>query len=394
MARIRSLVARSPDEMHRVSTPLELFMDLCFVVAVAQAAVSLHHALGHGHTAEALIRYPLVFFAIWWAWMNFTWFASAYDNDDVLYRLAVFVQIAGVLVIAAGIPSAFDDGDFALLVVGYVIMRLSMVALWWRAASSDPERRVTALRYAGGIALVQVGWCLALLAPGAGSGLFLLLIASELCVPVFAERAGPTTWHPHHIAERYGGFTIIVLGESILSTTVAVRAGIDVGHDQWAVLLLGVGDLVVVCAMWWIYFSLPAGEVVHSVREQFGSGSPGKAYLWGYGHYLVFAAAAAAGAGVAIGVDNAVGGTHLSPAAASLEVAVPVAIYVVVVRVLHRDVLDGIARWTWIPASVAVVAAGMLGAPLLVIGALLVAMVAAEQLSRSGSRSVVPPSHG
>ena len=79
---------RSPAESHRTATPLELFFDLWFVVAVAQAANSLHHALADGHAADGVVGYPLVFFAIWWAWMNFTWFASAYDNDDVLYRLA------------------------------------------------------------------------------------------------------------------------------------------------------------------------------------------------------------------------------------------------------------------------------------------------------------------
>src|SRR5471030_3410623 len=89
--------ARSPLEPHRTSTPLELFFDLVFVVAISQAAGELHHAIAAGRTLEGLAGYLLVFFAIWWAWMNFTWFASAYDCDDVPYRLAVFVQMAGAL---------------------------------------------------------------------------------------------------------------------------------------------------------------------------------------------------------------------------------------------------------------------------------------------------------
>src|SRR5262245_18496955 len=91
----RPMRARGTDEAHRVSTPLERFVDLCFVVAVAQASARLHHALVEGHLAQALLGYPMVFFAIWWAWMNFTWFASAYDTDDVPYRVAVLVQIVG-----------------------------------------------------------------------------------------------------------------------------------------------------------------------------------------------------------------------------------------------------------------------------------------------------------
>ena len=80
----------------------------------------------------------MVFFAIWWAWMNFTWFASAYDNDDVPYRLTVLVQIAGSLVMAAGIPRWFDGGGNVVIVIGYVIMRLAMVTQWMRAARIGP----------------------------------------------------------------------------------------------------------------------------------------------------------------------------------------------------------------------------------------------------------------
>lgn len=80
---------RSPDELHRAATPLELFFDLVFVVAIAQAGYALHHSLAEGHILQAVINYFAVFFAIWWAWMNFSWFASAYDNGDVPYRLAV-----------------------------------------------------------------------------------------------------------------------------------------------------------------------------------------------------------------------------------------------------------------------------------------------------------------
>ncbi len=98
------MVARRSDEDHRASSPLELFFDLCFVVAVSQASSELHHSLVADDIRTGIVGFCLVFFAIWWAWMNFTWFASAYDVDDVPYRLTVLVQIAGVLILAAGIP--------------------------------------------------------------------------------------------------------------------------------------------------------------------------------------------------------------------------------------------------------------------------------------------------
>src|SRR5580658_10592916 len=122
------MTARDPNEAHRASTPLELFFDLTFAAAVAQAAEGLQQGLVDGNARHVLVVYPLVFFAIWWGWMNFTWFASAYDTDDVLYRIAVLVQMAGVLILAAGVPRALDHWDFSLMVVGYVVMRLAMVS--------------------------------------------------------------------------------------------------------------------------------------------------------------------------------------------------------------------------------------------------------------------------
>src|SRR6202042_3050644 len=109
--------------------------------AVAQAADGLGQGLATGSVHRVLIGFPLVFFAIWWAWMNFTWFASAYDTDDAAYRLAVLVLMAGVLILAAGIPRALERMDYGVMVTGYVIMRLAMDSLWLRAAISDPSTR-------------------------------------------------------------------------------------------------------------------------------------------------------------------------------------------------------------------------------------------------------------
>ncbi len=186
----RPMRARDPEQPHRASTNLELLFDLCFVVAVAVAAGQLHHAIAEGHAGAVLIGYAQVFFAIWWAWLNFTWFASGYDTDDVPYRLTTVVQIAGVLILAAGLPRVFATGDFSIIVIGYVIMRFAMVAQWLRAASADPGRRATARRYALGITLCQIGWIVRLILPGESGNLsFLALASAELAVPLWAGAA-------------------------------------------------------------------------------------------------------------------------------------------------------------------------------------------------------------
>ncbi|MDC2950035.1 low temperature requirement protein A [Streptomyces heilongjiangensis] len=353
---LRRLVARGRREAHRAASPLELFFDLCFVVAVAQAGVQLVHAVAENHVAEGIVNYAMIFFAIWWAWMNFTWFASAYDNDDVLYRVVTLVQIFGVLVLAAGIARAFEDHDFLLVWLGYVIMRLAMTAHWLRVArSTEGAERVMALRYAGGVALCQVGWLGLLILPEpARPWLFLGMAFLELCVPVYAEKDFATSWHPRHIAERYGLFTIIVLGETILAATVAVKSAADENDALGELLPIALGGLLIVFSAWWIYFTVPIHGHLRSNKESF---------LWGYGHYLIFASAAAIGAGLEVAVEEAVNKAHLSTPAASAAVTLPTALYLLSVWALHaRHYKVGTAQQAVLPlAALAVVLCTFLG---------------------------------
>src|SRR3954454_582694 len=117
-------------------------------------------------------------------------------------------------------------------------MRAAMIAQWLRAARADPIQRTTARRYAAGTTAVQVGWLLRLLLPG-GWGIvgFFVLVGAELLVPMFAERGSMTTWHPHHIAERYGLFVIIVLGECVQAATTAVQAAVSARGISAALLV-------------------------------------------------------------------------------------------------------------------------------------------------------------
>jgi low temperature requirement protein LtrA len=325
----RPMGPRDRDEPHRSATPLELLFDLCFVVAVAQAADRLHHALIEGHIADGVVSYGSVFFAIWWAWMNFTWFASAYDTDDVAYRLLTLLQIGGVLLLAAGVPDGFDRQDFTIVTVGYVLMRVAMVTQWLRVAHDHPAGRATALRYAAGIAVVQLGWIGLLAMPLAWRGPgFLLLAGLELAVPVWAERSTrPTPWHPDHIAERYGLFTLIVLGECVLAATVTVQDAMGTGGLSPALGVVAAGGLVLLFALWWCYFDRPTAEGLRA--------SPRSAFGWGYWHLVVFASLAAVGAGLQVVAETVDHHGPLSDRAAAMTLAVPVALFLVVLGLLH-----------------------------------------------------------
>ena len=376
------MVARDTGEQHRAATPLELFFDLVFVAAVAQAAAGLHHALAEGHTGAGLLGYAMVFFAIWWAWMNFTWFASAYDTDDVPYRLAVFVQMAGALVLAAGVPRALGHRDFAIATLGYVIMRAAAVPQWLRAARGDASHRASCLRFAAGITLVQAGWVARLALPGnwatAGFG---VLVVAELVVPVIAERHAPTAWHPGHIAERYGLFTLIVLGESILAASVAVQSALDSRAGFGDLLTTAAGGLLIVFSMWWTYFAKPAERLFTSLRFSM---------VWGYGHYFVFGAAAAVGAGLTLSVDRVVADPHVSERVTSAALTIPVGVYLIAVWALHLRP-HHVAFWhaaVFPVAAVLVLAATFTAQPVLISGLI---MAVTLTVSIAAAARVLPP---
>ncbi|MCI0687136.1 MAG: low temperature requirement protein A [Sporichthyaceae bacterium] len=373
----RPMRARDGAEQHRSATPLELLFDLCFVVAVALAADELHHELSEGQLEYG--RYLMVFFAIWWAWMNVTWFASAYDTDDVPYRLAMFAEIAGVLILAAGVPRAFQDADFAVVTLGYAVMRVALAAQWLRAGLGHPAGRTTALRFAAGVTVCMIGWALLLLVPVERRVPWLLLmIVAELLVPLWAERAGRTSWHPEHIAERYGLFTLIVLGETVFAATLAVQAALDTGGATRALLISAGAGLVVVFGMWWVYFDQPAARFLVSNREGF---------LWGYGHFVIFASAAAMGAGLLVKVDHITGTAHISPAAAGAAVAVPAAVFLFAVWFLQvRPHHRGSAQnWAFLAAVGLALAAPLAGPATLPALALVLAALVAVCVLTTGA---------
>jgi low temperature requirement protein LtrA len=337
---------RSSTEAHRASSPLELLFDLTFVVAVSSLVGQLAEQLVEGHPV-AIVAYLQVFFAIWWAWMNFTWFASAYDVDDVLYRVFTLVQMAGVLVLAAGVPVAFGNSNYVVIVIGYLIMRVAMVGQWIRAGIEHPATRCAAFRYAGGVLLVQLGWVLRLLLPPElALASFVVLAIAEMAVPVWAERRVHTSWHPGHIAERYSLFVIILLGESVAVATMAMQQALQATGVTPQLIAIGVAGLELLFGVWWLYFLEPSESGLRRRRQW--------SYFWGYGHYVLFAAIAAVGVGLEVAVKSVSGEHVISAVGAGYVLAVPVAVVLAVLYVLYRPLSGGadIPGFVLLPAAV------------------------------------------
>lgn len=340
----------------RPSTPLELLFDLCFVVAVAALAGELHHGLGAGHAVEASLAYGLIFVPIWWAWMSYTWFATAFSHDDTVTRLLTFAQMGGILAVSAAVPSAFE-GHVVPFALTYSVMRVPLIVQWLRSAAADSAHRGFALTYAAGSTLAQVLWVAGALVGGrVGAGVLVGALGVELATPMLAVRRSPDrVFHPRHIAERYGLFTLIVLGESILAVTSGLLPVVEGRAPVVGGIVIVGCALVVAAAVWWAYFGTLGTDALERHRRA--------AFLWGYGHYVVFAAVAAIGAGIRAVIDSLTLSTHPAPAG-TVVTAAAAALAMLALGGLARTADAGIG--TTPPfVSAAVLAATALAAPAL-----------------------------
>lgn len=330
--RLRPMGGRDPKEHGRSTTPLELLYDLTYVVAIAAASDQLAENLSRGNVWPAIGAYAFAIWAISWAWLNFTWFASAYENDDVLLRLATIVQMIGVIVLTFGLPTSFDAAGHGespnnlLLVIGYIIMRIPLIALWLRAATQDPAHRNNALSYVIIITVAQVGWLLTAILPLPATMTVLLLIIlafAEMTAPVIATRMyGRTPWNAGHLAERFSLLTLITIGEVIAATTAAVGALTQ--ENGWTVeaVLISASGLLIAAAIWWTYFLVPSRIVLERI--------PNRTFAWRYVHLALFGSIASIGAGLhltAIAVEHG----EVTLLGIALALAVPLAITVLLI---------------------------------------------------------------
>jgi low temperature requirement protein LtrA len=229
-------------------TPLELFFDLVFVLAITQCTALMAAKPTWTGLAEGLLILGL----LWWAWTGYAWLTSVVDPEEGAVRLAMFAAMAALLVVALGVPHAF--GDRALLFAGaYGVVRAGHIALFVLASREDRALRRSVTGLAGSTA-VGVGLLVAgAFAHGAlRGGLWGLALLLDMGGPFLFGAEG---WKlvPDHFAVRNGMIVIIALGESIVAIGVGAQAGVDAGVVTAAVL-----GVATVGALWWLYFDVVA----------------------------------------------------------------------------------------------------------------------------------------
>ena len=229
-------------------TPLELFFDLVFVLALTQCTT----LMAADPTWDGLARGIVVLALLWWAWTAFAWLTSVVNPEEGAVRIAMFAAMAALLVVALTVPDAFGD-EGMVFAVGYGLVRFGHIALFVIASRDEPEFRKSvvglAMGTAAGVGLVVVG---ALFEGDARLAIWAVALALDVAEPYFFGAEG---WKlvPGHFAERHGLILIIALGEAIVAIGVGAEGGVTAG-----IAAAAIAGIALAAAMWWLYFDVVA----------------------------------------------------------------------------------------------------------------------------------------
>jgi low temperature requirement protein LtrA len=364
-------------------TPLELFFDLVFVLALTQCTT----LIARTPTWEGMLKGLLVLGMLWWSWGGYAWLTSVVDPEEGTVRLAMFVAMAAFLVCALCVPGAFG-AEALLFACAYAAVRAAHIVLFLLASREDAGLRHSVIGLAGSTAIaagllfvaaftsgaVQLGlWGLALLLDTGGPFLF-----------------GVEGWKlvPGHFAERHGAIVIIALGESIVAIGIGSRAVIGTG-----IVIAAVLGVVIAAALWWAYFDVVAIVAARRLakapagRERNEIARDSYSYL----HFPMVAGIALIAVGMKLTIEHVDDPLKLVPAAALLGGTAMYLLAHVAFRLRNMHTLSwqrllcSFVLLALLPAGAALPAIATLG----ILAALLVALIAYEALRYAEARERV-----
>lgn len=279
------------EEGERSASWLELFYDLVFVAAVAMLGVRL----ASDASWNGWLSYVAYFVLIWWLWASHTFYADRFDTDDLVYRLLAFLQMVAIAFLAASL-STHDAASTAVFAAAYTAARIVLLVMYARAYRHVEEARALIRGYLIGHGIAVVFWATSIFVPEpARFALWFIALAIDFATPyVMRREQARVPLDVSHFPERFGLFTILVLGE----TVVAVVVGLS--HVPWqvATTIAGVFGIALATGLWWIHFDNVDGFVV----RRRGDEKTWRPTVWIYGHLPLAIGIAMVG----IGVEHAV----------------------------------------------------------------------------------------
>jgi low temperature requirement protein LtrA len=238
-------------------TPLELFFDLVFVLAITQCTA----LMSHHPTWSGLAQGLLVLGMLWWSWTGYSWLTSVIDPEEGAVRLVMFGAIAALLLVSLCLPEAFGSLALAFALI-YGVVRTAHIVLFMLASPEDDALRHSVLSLAASTTVAVALLASASLFDGLAQGaLWALALLLDMGGPYFFGSEG---WRlvPGHFAERHGLIVIIALGESIVAIGVGAAGALTLGIGAAGVL-----GVVLTAAMWWIYFDIVAIVAARRLAE-------------------------------------------------------------------------------------------------------------------------------
>lgn len=282
---------RTLEESERTATWLELFYDLAFVAAVAMMGTRLVHDV----TWSSIASYLGYFALVWWLWASHTFYADRYDTDDLIYRFLAGAQMVGVALIAVSV-SLGEAGSTVVFAIGYTLVRAILLALYARAYRHVAATRELVRGYLIGFGAASALWAVSIIVPEPYRfWLWAVAFAVDLATPYVLRRVqAAAPLDVSHLPERFGLFTILVLGESIVAVTVGLS------HVSWQLetTLVGILGLGTATCLWWINFDHLDGSVI----RRRGDRRNWRPTVWIYSHLPLAIGLAVLGVSIEIAI--------------------------------------------------------------------------------------------
>jgi low temperature requirement protein LtrA len=315
-------------DAERRVTWLELFFDLIFVAAVSQVAGPLREQ----YSLDGLVRFAPLFLLIWWAWTGHTVFSTRFDTDDAVQRGLTLLQMFAVAVMAANAKDALDSQSSAGFAAAYAGVRLVLVAQYFRARHV-PDAQPLTTRYLVGHGSAALLWLVSAGVPAPERfWIWGVAFAIDLGTPLLAvPHSVKVPPDAAHLPERFGLFTLILLGESV----VAVMQGME-SQEDWSpaaatAAFLGIGVSFII---WWWYFDGAAGASEQPVRTR---REALRFHIWSYAHLPLSLGIVVAG----VGVHRVVKAASRAPLATTEAMILTGAIATVMIAMTVIDATSG-----------------------------------------------------
>lgn len=287
------------DEQERHATWLELFFDLVFVVIISQ----LSHFLLHEVSLLRFLEFLFLFIPVWWSWIGTTFYSTRFYSDDLGHRLLLLLQMGGAGAMAVNISGAFNN-TFSGFAISYAFMRFILIVEYIRvfktAIKSSKSANPLVKRYIIGFSIAAIIWFISAFVTVSEirTGLWIIALIIDFATPITAGKLhSQFAPHLYHLPERMGLFTLIVLGESIVSIVIGMT---DQVWNIYSVIVSSLG-LCISFSLWWLYFDGSGRFPIQILKEK---GNIAIYSIWLYTHFPLVVAITAVGVGIRRLISN------------------------------------------------------------------------------------------